>query len=148
MTDRDAGIIPTADTRRAPGAPPPIPQLIFFVDDNEVLLSALTRRFSGRLQRLRTFGSGENLLEALASEIPDLIVLDLKLPVLSGLATLREIRRALPEVTVIILTAYGTSDDLDAARTLGVFDVVIKKVGLEEELESTIRRAFPSFNAR
>ena len=143
MMDRDAGIIPSADARREPDASA-IARLIFFADDNDVLLSALTRRFSGRVQRVRAFTSGEHLLEALARKTPDLIVLDLKLPGLSGLDTLREIRRILPKVAVIILTAYGTSGDLESAKTLGVFDVVIKNVGLEQELEAAVMRAFLS----
>jgi CheY-like chemotaxis protein len=146
MMDRDAGIIPSDNARRAPGASA-IPRLIFFADDNDVLLSALTRRFSGRAQRVRAFTSGESLLEALAHETPDLIVLDLKLPGLSGLDTLREIRCVLPKVAVIILTAYGTSGELESAKTLEVFDVVIKNVGLEEELEAAITRAFLFLNA-
>lgn len=145
MTDHDAGLIPSAEARQKPDAPA-IPRQIFFVDDNEVLLSALTRRFSGRVQRLRAFSSGEQLLAALARETPDLIVLDLKLPGLSGLDTLREIRRALPHVLVMILTAYGTSADLEWARTLGVFDVVIKNVGLEKDLEEAVTRAFRSLD--
>jgi two-component system nitrogen regulation response regulator GlnG len=93
---------------------------------------------------VRAFTSGEHLLEGLARKTPDLIVLDLKLPGLSGLDTLREIRRILPKVAVIILTAYGTSGDLESAKTLGVFDIVIKNVGLEEELEAAVMRAFLS----
>lgn len=145
MIDRDAGTLPSADERSAPTAAA-VPRRIFFADDNEVLISALTRRFSGPVQRVRAFASGENLLDALTRETPDLIVLDLKLPGLSGLDTLREIRRILPKVAVIILTAYGTSDDLESARTLGVFGVVIKKVGLEEELEAAVTRAFLALN--
>lgn len=144
--DHDAGIMPSAEARKEP-VTPTIPRQIFFADDNDVLLSALARRFSGRVQRVRAFTSGESLLEALTRETPDLIVLDLKLPGLSGLDTLREIRRALPKVGVIILTAYGTSGDLESAKILGVFDVVIKNVGLEEELEAAVTRAFLSLNA-
>ncbi|MEX5216163.1 MAG: response regulator [Nitrospiraceae bacterium] len=147
MTDHDAGLIPSIEASQKPDAPA-IPRQIFFVDDNEVLLSALTRRFSGRVQRLCVFSSGEQLLDALARETPDLIVLDLKLPGLSGLDTLREIRRVLPHVLVMILTAYGTSAELEWARSLGVFDVVIKNVGLEQELEKAVARAFRSLNAQ
>ena len=79
---------------------------IFIADDNEVLLSALRIQFARRFRRVRVFNSGESLLEAIVHEIPDIIVLDLKMPGMSGIETLRRIRCIQPHPLVILLTAY------------------------------------------
>jgi len=113
---------------------------MFITDDNEVLLSALRRRFARKFRRVRVFSSGESLLEAIIHEMPDIIVLDLKMPGASGIETLRRIRCIHPHALVILLTAYGSSEDREVAQVLGVFDMVTKRVGLED-LDAAITRA-------
>ena len=116
------------------------PHDIFIADDNEVLLSALQRRFTGKFRRVCAFNSGESLLDAIVHETPGIIVLDLKMPGAGGIETLRRIRGLHPHALVILLTAYGSSEDREVARVLGVFDVVTKRVGLED-LDSAVTRA-------
>lgn len=116
------------------------PHDLFITDDNEVLLSALRRRFLGKFRRVCAFSSGESLLDAIVHETPGIIVLDLKMPGVSGLETLRRIRGIHPQALVILLTAYGSSEDREAAQVLGVFDVVTKRVGLED-LDMAVTRA-------
>ena len=116
------------------------PRDIFIADDNEVLLSALRRRFEGRFRRVCVFSSGESFLDAIVHETPDITVLDLKMPGASGIETLRRIRCIHPQAVVILLTAYGSSEDREAAQVLGVFDVVTKRVGLED-LDLAVARA-------
>ena len=116
------------------------PRNIFIADDNELLLSALRRRFEGKFRRVCVFSSGESLLDAIVYETPDIIVLDLKMPGVSGIETLRRVRCIHPQALVILLTAYGSSEDREAAQVLGVFDVVTKRVGLED-LDFAVARA-------
>ena len=79
-------------------------------------------------------------MDAIVHETPGIIVLDLKMPGVSGLETLRRIRDIHPQALVILLTAYGSSEDREAAQVLGVFDVVTKRVGLED-LDMAVTRA-------
>ena len=113
---------------------------MYITDDNEVVLSALKRRFTGKFRRVRVFSSGESLLDAIVHETPDIIVLDLKMPGVGGIETLRRIRGIHPHTLVILLTAYSSSEDRKVAQVLGVFDVVTKRVGLED-LDLAVTRA-------
>ena len=113
---------------------------MYITDDNEVVLAALKRRFTGKFRRVRVFSSGESLLDAIVHETPDIIVLDLKMPGVGGIETLRRIRDIHPHTLVILLTAYSSSEDRKVAQVLGVFDVVTKRVGLED-LDLAVTRA-------
>ena len=113
---------------------------MFITDDNEALLSALSRRFAKKFRQVRVFNSGESLLNAIVHEIPDIILLDLKMSGISGIETLQRIRNTHSQPLVIILTAYASAEDLVVAQGLGVFDVVTKRVGLED-LDLAVTRA-------
>ena len=84
---------------------------IFVADDEHAIRSALLKRLSRRQQRVLGFESGEALLEALDQEIPDLVLLDLKMPGLNGVETLRRLRERAPQTVVVMLTAYGAVEN-------------------------------------
>ena len=65
------------------------------------------------------FESGEALLEALDQEVPDLVLLDLKMPGLNGVQALRRLRERAPQTVVVLLTAYGTVEDAVEAMKVG-----------------------------
>ncbi|MER3422560.1 MAG: Fis family transcriptional regulator [Nitrospiraceae bacterium] len=113
---------------------------IFVTDDEPAIRSAIVKRLSRRQHRVSGFESGDALLSALNQEAPDLILLDLKMPGLSGLDTLKALRPKFPQALVIILTAYGTVQDAVEAMKLGAYDFVIKTVDLEG-IEPVIDRA-------
>ena len=113
---------------------------MFIADDNEALLSAVKRQFENRFQQVCVFNSGENLLDALAHENPDIILLDLKMSGMSGIETLRKIRATHWQPLVIILTAYISSAEHTVAKALGAFDIVVKRVGLDD-LDLAVTRA-------
>jgi len=71
---------------------------------------------------------------------PDAVLLDLKLPDSDDLSLLASVRRVLPSVPVILMTAFGTPEILDEARRLGVFTVLDKPFELDD-LELLIERA-------
>lgn len=113
---------------------------IFVTDDEPAIRSSVVKRLSRRQHRVAGFDSGETLLAALDRDIPDLILLDLKMPGLSGLDTLKEIRPKSPQSLIIMLTAYGTVQDAVEAMKLGAYDFVIKTVDLEG-LDQVVDRA-------
>ena len=92
---------------------------IFVTDDEPAIRNAIIKRLTRKQHRVVGFESGEALLAALRQEIPDLILLDLKMPGLSGLDTLRKLRPLAPHTLVILLTAYGTVQDAVDAMKLG-----------------------------
>ena len=66
----------------------------------------------------------------LSRNIPDLILLDLKMPGMGGIEALRQIRPLAPQTLVIMLTAYGTVENAVEAMRLGAYDFLIKSVDL------------------
>ncbi|HEX2055152.1 MAG TPA: response regulator, partial [Nitrospiraceae bacterium] len=113
---------------------------IFVTDDEPAIRSALVKRLSRRGHAVSGFESGDTLIKGLEREVPDLILLDLKMPGLSGLDTLKAIRSKYPQPLVIMLTAYGTVEDAVGAMKLGAYDFVIKTVDLDG-LDQVIARA-------
>lgn len=113
---------------------------IFVTDDEPAIRSAIVKRLLRRQHLVSGFDSGDTLIGALDHDIPDLILLDLKMPGLSGLDTLKAIHPKSPQSLVIMLTAYGTVQDAVEAMKLGAYDFVIKTVDLEG-LDQVIDRA-------
>lgn len=113
---------------------------IFVVDDQRAFREALGKLLTRMQHRVRMFESGEELLAAVAQEIPELILLDLKMPGMSGVEALEALHAKSCDALVIILTAYGTVEDAVEAMKLGAFDFLIKTVDLES-LEPVVKRA-------
>ncbi len=103
---------------------------IFVTDDDEVVRSSITRRLTRGGHEVRSFDSGEALLEGLNDDVPDIILLDLKMSGMTGLETLKHIPPKAPQTLVILLTAYGTIEDAVEAMRLGAYDFLIKSVDL------------------
>ncbi|RKY31691.1 MAG: hypothetical protein DRP67_02125 [Candidatus Omnitrophota bacterium] len=89
---------------------------ILFKDDYEVLQA----------------DCGEKGIEILKKEIPDLIILDLKMPGMDGIKTLEEIRKIDEEVPVIILTGYGTYETAKKAMHFGAIEFISKPFDVYE----------------
>ncbi len=120
---------------------------IFVTDDDEVVRQAISRRLAKRHQDIRSFDSGEALLVALDSDLPDIILLDLKMTGMSGLETLKHVRSKTQQALVILLTAYGTVEDAVEAMRLGAYDFLIKSVDLSG-VEPVIDRALEYLTLR
>ena len=112
---------------------------ILIVDDEEVLqdvLSSLIRREGWNPWNARTGEEGLHLIER---EEPDLVLLDLMLPAMSGLEVLKQIRRQYPDVVVVIITAFSSIEGAIEAMREGAFDYIPKPFKNEEVL-LTIRK--------
>ena len=120
---------------------------IFVTDDDDVVRQAISRRLAKKHHHVRSFDSGETLLEALDHDVPDLILLDLKMAGLSGLETLKHIRAKSQQALVILLTAYGTVEDAVEAIKLGAYDFLIKSVDFSG-VEPVIDRALEYLTLR
>lgn len=105
---------------------------ILIVDNDKSLLHFLERLFSKQTYKVTTCTDGASALERLAGEQFDLILLDYKMPGLSGLETLKEIRKAQLKTPVIIMTAYGTTETAIEAMKLGAYDYLLKPFDMEE----------------
>jgi CheY-like chemotaxis protein len=87
--------------------------------------------------------SGEEALENMTEDLPDVMVLDLKMPGMDGMEVLRRAKEAYPDVQIIMLTGHGSEKDEKEARRLGVFEYLQKPVAIEK-LMKTITEAYKS----
>lgn len=96
---------------------------------------------------IATVESGAAALEYLEEHAVDLITLDLKMPGLSGLDTLEQIRKSHPEVMVIIVTGYGTFKSVVEAIRFDVFDYISKPFNVPE-IMSVVERCLDMRNTK
>ena len=101
---------------------------ILVVDNDENILRVLTKLFTKENYSVLTVRDGLEGLEMALGSQPDLIFIDLSVPVLSGLEVLQRVRASprLGHIPVVILTGKGHSDDSDLARQLGATAFVYK----------------------
>jgi DNA-binding NtrC family response regulator len=108
---------------------------ILLIDDEEAFVSALEKRLKSRNIEVITAYSGEQGLEKLNSEPGiDIVLLDVKMPGIDGIATLREIKKTSPIVEVIMLTGHATVESAIEGMKLGAYDYLMKPCELEELL--------------
>ncbi len=105
---------------------------VLLVDDEKEYVTTLAERMQMRGLEPGIAFSGEQALEILEQKLPDVIVLDLKMPGIDGLEVLRRIKKSYPQVQVIILTGHGSEKDEAAARRLGAFDHLQKPVDIKD----------------
>ena len=115
-------------------------QNLLLVDDDPDLLKLLSIRLKASGYRASTAVSGEQALSMIAAERPDLVITDLRMAGLDGMALFHEIERRHTGLPVIILTAHGTIPDAVAATRQGVFGYITKPYDANELL-AQVRRA-------
>src|SRR5438552_3480330 len=101
---------------------------ILVVDDEKHILSALGR--SLRLEGFETLGvpSGEQGLATVQEKAVDLVLLDVKLPGMDGIATLKAIKLQRPEIPVVMMSGHATVDTAVQATKLGADNFVEKPI--------------------
>jgi DNA-binding NtrC family response regulator len=114
---------------------------VLLVDDEEEFRSLLAERLDNRGFIVGTAGDGEGALGELEANGYDVVVLDVVMPGLSGIETLREIKRRTPLTEVIMLTGHATVEAAIEGMKLGAFDY-LKKPTATEELVDKIAQAF------
>lgn len=114
---------------------------VLVVDDEVTFADTLAQRLKMRDLKVGTVYDGQQALSRVKEEEPDVMILDLKMPGMHGMEVLREIRKAYPDIQVIILTGHGTDKDEEESKRLGGFDYLNKPADIDH-LEQKIRKAF------
>lgn len=114
---------------------------VLMVDDEEDFVQTLAERMKMRDLSPDLALSGEQALQAVKADVPDVMVLDLKMPGIDGMEVLRRVREAYPMVQVVILTGHGSEKDEAEAKRLGAFAYLQKPVDMEK-LIRTLRDAY------
>jgi len=113
---------------------------ILVVDDDPGLLRLLTIRLRSEKYEVAPADSAAAALARIADFRPDLVVTDLRMAQMDGLALLKELKRRWPSLNVIVLTAHGTIPDAVRATQSGAFAFLTKPVE-KEQLLAEVRRA-------
>jgi two-component system, OmpR family, response regulator len=114
---------------------------VLLVDDEEDFRETLQKRLRNRKLQVDTAENGYKALELLQTKDFDVIVLDVKMPGLDGIDTLKEIKIKKPDVEVIMLTGHASVESGIQGMQLGAFDYVMKPVPLDELLDK-MRQAY------
>jgi len=113
---------------------------ILVVDDDPGLLRLLTIRLRSQKYEVEPAENAAKALAVVARFRPDLVLTDLRMAEMDGIALLRELQRRWPSLNVIMLTAHGTIPDAVKATQSGAFAFLTKPVEKEQLLEE-VRRA-------
>ncbi|HHU86072.1 MAG: response regulator [Pelotomaculaceae bacterium] len=105
---------------------------ILIVDDQPGVRRLLFEAFIDQGLRVETASSGAEAIRKTIAATPLLILLDIKMPGMSGLETLEELQRINPEIQVVMMTAYGELDILVETRSRGVQHYINKPFDLDE----------------
>jgi DNA-binding NtrC family response regulator len=113
------------------------------VDDQDSIRHFVSKAMKDEGHDVRSASSGEEALEQFASDPPDAVILDLKLPGMSGMDVLDRIKESNKETIVIMITAYGEISSAVKAMRKGAFDYIVKPVDLDHLILS-LNRALES----
>src|SRR4029079_6129936 len=107
---------------------------LLVVDDDPDLLRLLAIRLKANAYDVTAVESGQKALAAIAAARPDLVLTDLRMEGIDGMALFHEIQASSPGVPVVMITARGTIPDAGAAVKRGVFGSLTKPYDAEELL--------------
>ncbi|CAI8162498.1 MAG: Nitrogen regulation protein NR(I) [Cellvibrionales bacterium UBA7375] len=118
---------------------------IWIAEDDRSLRWVMEKAIRREEIQVRSFENGEDLLDALAEDQPEIIISDIRMPGMDGLELLQRIHADHPEMPIIITTAHSDLDSAVAAYQSGAFEYLPKPFDLEE-LVDVARRAISFAN--
>lgn len=108
---------------------------IILIDDERDFIETMEKRFRFRKIPVTAAHSGQEALDILSREEFDVAILDVRMPGMDGLDTLKEIKKRHPRLEVIMLTGHGSVESGAKGMALGAYDYVLKPVDFAELLE-------------
>ena len=114
---------------------------ILVVDDEENTRIGLSKLLSQEGFEVESAANGNDALELLGQRKVNLVISDINMPDMNGLAFLRELSRNFPSTSVIMITAYGGVESYLEAMNLGAYEYLHKPVRLDE-LRSVMKKIF------
>ena len=114
---------------------------VLIVDDEEEFVQALSERLIIRDYDVTMSFRGEEAIEKIKDYLFDVVILDVAMPGMGGIETLREIKRIRPLTEVIMLTGHATVESAIEGMKLGALDILMKPC-VTEELVAKIDKAY------
>ena len=109
-----------------------VPIQVLLVDDERDFVEMLSLRIEDEGHQVRPAYSGQEALQALDEAESDVVILDIKMPGMDGIETLKTIKARYPLVEVILLTGHGAVDTAVEGLKSGAFDYLLKPANFEE----------------
>ena len=109
-----------------------IPTRVLLVDDEKDFVEMLSLRLQEAGEKVSAAYSGKESLETLEKNNIDVVILDIKMPGMDGIETLREIKKRFPLVEVIMLTGHGSTETAVEGMKLGAFDYLMKPADFDD----------------
>jgi len=107
---------------------------VLFVDDEVDFLETLLKRMKKRQLNASGVNSGEDALAYLKDHAVDVVVLDVRMPGMDGIETLRKIKKSNPLLEVIMLTGHACLEIAREGMEVGAFDYLMKPINIDELL--------------
>ncbi len=105
---------------------------ILLIDDEEEFVSTLANRLKYRGFNAKTASDGQKGIDILLNESFDIVVLDLIMPGLDGMDTLKQIKKNAPDLPIILLTGHGSTMTGIEGMRLGAFDYLMKPLDIKD----------------
>ena len=115
-----------------------MPIKVSIVDDNDEIREGLSVLISGSagFQCVATYTTAENALKYLPAHKPDVVLMDIQLPGMSGIECVRDLKKLLPDLQIMMLTVYEDDDNVFKSILAGASGYVLKKTPPSELLEA------------
>ncbi len=111
---------------------------ILLVDDEERFRTTLAKRLGERELDVATVGSGMEAIQEIQRKLYDVIILDIKMPGLSGIEALAEIKKLDPGIEIILLTGHGSMDTAIDGMRKGAYDYLLKPCDIDLLVEKIL----------
>jgi DNA-binding NarL/FixJ family response regulator len=115
-----------------------MPIKVSIVDDNDEIREGLSVLINGSagFQCVATYPTAENALKYLPAHKPDVVLMDIQLPGMSGIECVRELKKLLPDLQIMMLTVYEDDDNVFKSILAGASGYVLKKMPPSELLDA------------
>jgi DNA-binding NarL/FixJ family response regulator len=111
---------------------------ILLADDHALVLEGFRRILEGHYELVGTVGDGRALLEAAKTMQPDIVILDVSMPLLNGIDAAAQLKKICPKAKIIIVTMHANTEYVRSAFEAGASAYVLKRSAVDE-LEQAIR---------
>ncbi len=105
---------------------------LLLVDDEKEFLDTILKRMKRRKVEVTGVGSGEEALSWLAENEADVVILDVRMPGIDGIETLREIKKRHALIEVIMLTGHASMEAAIEGMQMGAFDYLMKPMDMDD----------------
>ena len=114
---------------------------ILVADDDASIRSLLRQLLTDEGYSITEAATGTEVVAQVSESSPDLVIMDVRMPELDGIEALPKVKQASPKTSVLIMTAFGSSNAAIKAMELGAFDYITKPFELDK-ISHTVKRAF------